>query len=121
MVNERTADAAIGREEAVLRGRPWIEEQVLDVRFRLSVRSFFQTTSEGADRLYRVVREAAGSGRRLVDLYSGVGSIGLCLADRFEEVFGVEIVEDAVDRAMRRSFYICVAVLKLPLSRWLIN
>jgi len=103
MVNERTADAAIGREEAVLRGRSWIEEQVLDVRFRLSVRSFFQTTSEGAERLYRVVREAAGSGRRLIDLYSGVGSIGLCLADRFEEVFGVEIVEDAVVDAKKNA------------------
>ena len=103
MVNERTADAAIGRQEAVLSGRPWIEEEVLGVRFQLSVRSFFQTTSEGAERLYRVVREAAGSGRRLIDLYSGVGSIGLCLADRFDEVFGVEIVEDAVEDAKRNA------------------
>ena len=102
-VNERVADAAIGSCRAVLRGREWIEEELGSLRLRLGVQSFFQTNTPGAEVLYQVVGEAVGRGDRLLDLYSGIGSIGLFLADRFKEVVGVEIVEPAVEDARENA------------------
>ncbi len=94
--NASVGDAARGELRSVLRGRPWIEERLGARRFRLSPTSFFQTNTAGALRLYDVVREAAGGGTRLLDLYCGTGSIGLYLADDFEEVVGVELDEGSV-------------------------
>jgi len=102
-VNDRVADAAIGACRAILRGRPWIEEAIGDLRLRLGVESFFQTNTAGAEVLYEVVGEAVGEGKRLLDLYSGIGSIGLFLASRFEEVVGVEVVEPAVEDARENA------------------
>ena len=46
--------------------------------------------------LYDEVKECAGSGHSLLDLYCGVGTIGIYLADNFDDVHGIEINEDAV-------------------------
>ncbi len=102
-VNERVADAAIGACRAVLRGEPFIEEALGGLRLRLSVESFFQTNTAGARVLYDLVGEAAGAGTRLLDLYCGTGSIGLYLADRVQEVVGVELVESAVADARENA------------------
>jgi 23S rRNA (uracil1939-C5)-methyltransferase len=96
MVNPGTGDAAIGERRAVLAGRPWIEEQLGPFRFQLSPTSFFQTNTPGAVVLYDVVAQAAGKGRRLLDLYCGTGTIALWVADRFSEVIGIERNEEAV-------------------------
>jgi len=78
-------------------GRDWFEEEVLGRTFRLSATSFFQTSTAGAEILYRTVGEALGEGRgTLLDLYCGVGTIGLVLADRFDAVVGVEEHPEAV-------------------------
>jgi 23S rRNA (uracil1939-C5)-methyltransferase len=102
-VNDRVADAAIGACRAVLRGEPFIEEVLGELRLRLSVESFFQTNSAGARILYDLVGEVVGSGNRLLDLYCGTGSIGLYLADRVQEVIGVELVESAVADARENA------------------
>ncbi|MFH1469260.1 MAG: 23S rRNA (uracil(1939)-C(5))-methyltransferase RlmD [Pseudomonadota bacterium] len=103
MVNDRVADAAIGEQRAVLRGRPWLEERLGHLRFRLAPLDFFQTNTPGAEVLYSVVAEAAGRGRRLLDLYCGTGAIGLWLAPAFAEVVGVEIHAPAVESAARNA------------------
>jgi 23S rRNA (uracil1939-C5)-methyltransferase len=102
-VNDRVADAAVGEQRAVLRGRNWLEERLGALRFSLAPQAFFQTNSSGAELLYETVASAAGTGVRLLDLYCGSGSIALWLADRFEEVVGVELhgpaVRDACENA----------------------
>jgi 23S rRNA (uracil1939-C5)-methyltransferase len=103
LVNERVADAAVGELRAVLRGRPWLTERLGRLRLRLAPLDFFQTNTPGAEVLYEVVAEAAGGGRRLLDLYCGTGSIGLWLAPAFEEVIGVEVHAPAVESAARNA------------------
>lgn len=79
-------------------GRERLTEELRGLRFEISHNAFFQTNTEMAERLYELVAEFAGlTGReRVFDLYCGIGSIGLSLARQAGEVWGVEIVPDAV-------------------------
>ena len=98
-VNPGVGDAAIGELRAIVSGDGAITEQLGEVHYRLSATAFFQTNTPAAAKLYDVVAEAAGGGKRLLDLYCGTGAIGLYLADRFDEVLGVELNPDAVEDA----------------------
>jgi 23S rRNA (uracil1939-C5)-methyltransferase len=104
-VAETTRD---GKTE-LLRGDERLEEELLDLRFRISPDAFFQTNTEMAERLYRSAAELAGlSGReRVLDLYCGIGTIGLALSLDAGDVWGVEVVEravaDAIDNARLNS------------------
>jgi 23S rRNA (uracil1939-C5)-methyltransferase len=79
-------------------GREYLEEELAGLRLRISPDAFFQTNTEMAERLYAVAGEYAGlSGReRVFDLYCGIGTIGLALAARAGEVWGIELTESAV-------------------------
>ena len=67
-------------------------------RFRISPASFYQVNHDACELLYGIAKERAElTGKELViDLYCGIGSIGLSMADRASEVLGMEIVESAV-------------------------
>jgi 23S rRNA (uracil1939-C5)-methyltransferase len=82
-------------------GREYVEEELCGLRLRISPTAFFQTNTEMAERLYAVAAEyALLSGReRLFDLYCGIGTIGLVMAGRAGEVWGVEAAEGAVRNA----------------------
>jgi 23S rRNA (uracil1939-C5)-methyltransferase len=67
-----------------------MEEGMGRLRFRLSAGSFFQVNTLQAEVLYDTAKRMAGKGHRLLDLYTGVGTIALWLADQFDEVGGVE-------------------------------
>jgi 23S rRNA (uracil1939-C5)-methyltransferase len=79
-------------------GAEHLEEEVCELRLRISPGAFFQTNTEMAERLYAVATGYADlSGReRLFDLYCGIGTIGLAMAGRAGEVWGIEAVEQAV-------------------------
>jgi 23S rRNA (uracil1939-C5)-methyltransferase len=79
-------------------GAEYLEEELCGLRFRVSHRAFFQTNTEMAERLYEIAAEMAGlTGReRVFDLFCGIGTLGLTLARRAGEVWGVEIVPEAV-------------------------
>jgi 23S rRNA (uracil1939-C5)-methyltransferase len=93
-----------GRTEAI-KGSEMLEEELAGLRFQISPDAFFQTNTEMAERLYGVAAELAGlSGReRVLDLYSGIGTIALVLALDAGEVAGVEIVERAVADAIENA------------------
>ena len=80
------------------RGQPYIEEEMEDLRFRIGPKSFYQTNSEGAFNLYKIVRDfAAIKPTDLVyDLYTGAGTIANFVARQARRVVGVEYVEQAV-------------------------
>jgi 23S rRNA (uracil1939-C5)-methyltransferase len=99
--------------EHLIHGQPFIEE-VLDVpstpkplRFEIHPRAFFQTNPRQAERLYGLVVEAllssATPNPRVLDLYCGTGTIGLCLAPAAHRVVGVELSPQAVDSARRNA------------------
>ncbi len=100
-VAEQTRDT----ESRVLSGAAAIEERIGSLRFSISPDAFFQTNTEMAERLYSVVAEFAeltGS-ERVFDLFCGIGTIGLSLAHRAKEVWGVEIIEAAVADAIANA------------------
>ncbi len=103
--NGRKSNVAVADVETVLYGPGFIEERILDHRFRIRANSFFQTNSAQAERLYQVGFDLLRPERadRLLDLYCGAGTIGLLLARRVRDVTGVELVPDAVELARQNA------------------
>jgi 23S rRNA (uracil1939-C5)-methyltransferase len=89
----------------IVKGRAVLEEELSGLRFRISPDAFFQTNTEMAERLYGAAAELAGlSGReKVLDLFCGIGTIALVLALDAGEVWGVEIVEEAVADAIENA------------------
>jgi 23S rRNA (uracil1939-C5)-methyltransferase len=79
-------------------GAEHLEEELCGLRFRISHNAFFQTNTEMAERLYAVAAEMSGltGAERVFDLFCGIGTLGLSLAPRAGEVWGVEIVPEAI-------------------------
>jgi 23S rRNA (uracil1939-C5)-methyltransferase len=79
-------------------GEEYLEEELCDLRFRISHRAFFQTNTEMAERLYGIATDMAGltGSERVFDLFCGIGTLGLTMAKRAGEVWGIEIVPDAI-------------------------
>jgi 23S rRNA (uracil1939-C5)-methyltransferase len=79
-------------------GEEFLAEELAQLQFRVSPTAFFQTNTETAERLYEIAAGYAElSGReRVFDLYCGIGTIGLVLARRAGEVWGIETVPEAV-------------------------
>ncbi len=99
-VNRRRDNVILSDETVLLWGSEFITETLLGYRFRLSVDSFFQVNPAQTERLYAVAASYLGDGvRDLLDLYCGVGSIGICLSEKVRRLTGVEIVARAVQDA----------------------
>jgi 23S rRNA (uracil1939-C5)-methyltransferase len=92
-------------ETQIVKGPAAIEEELSGLRFRISPDAFFQTNTEMAERLYGAAVELAGlSGReKVLDLFCGIGTIALVLALDAGEVWGVEIIEEAVADAIENA------------------
>jgi 23S rRNA (uracil1939-C5)-methyltransferase len=88
-----------------IKGRENLEEELCGLTFRISPDAFFQTNTEMAEHLYGAAAELAGlSGReRVVDLFCGIGTIALVFALDAAEVWGVELVEQAVADAIENA------------------
>ena len=103
-VNDRPAEVT-NLPTKLLWGEPWIEEEILGLRFRIRPNAFFQTNSEMCQVLYRLAGEYAGlTGEETVyDLYCGTGTIGLSLAGSAFAVWGVEASEESVACALENA------------------
>jgi 23S rRNA (uracil1939-C5)-methyltransferase len=86
-------------------GKPYIEERMEDLVFRIGPKSFYQTNSEQAYRLYSIVRQYAGlTGVETVyDLYTGAGTIAIFLAGQSKRIVGIEYVPEAIEDAKINS------------------
>lgn len=105
MVNDKLNDSLGDRDPILYAGRDHIFEQMENLRFKIGPKSFYQTNSEQAYELYKVVREyAALSGSEVVyDLYTGTGTIANFVAAKAKSVVGVEYVEEAIEDAKVNS------------------
>lgn len=101
IINDGLADIVQSDETRVLYGSEFIYEELLGLKFKISVFSFFQTNSLGAEVLYSKAREYIGdtNDKLIFDLYSGTGTIAQIIAPVAKKVIGVEIVEEAVEAA----------------------
>jgi 23S rRNA (uracil1939-C5)-methyltransferase len=86
-------------------GSERLREELFDLKLEMSHGAFFQTNTEMAERLYAIAAEFAGlsGNERLFDLYCGIGTIGLTMAKRAGEVWGLEIVAEAIADAERNA------------------
>lgn len=105
VVNTKANDTITDLEISCFSGQPFITEQMGDVKFRIGPKSFYQTNSEQAHRLYDVAKEFAGlTGDEIVyDLYTGTGTIANYVARRARKVIGVEYVPEAIEDAKVNS------------------
>jgi 23S rRNA (uracil1939-C5)-methyltransferase len=95
-------ETTYGGRTTLVSGDERIHEEISGLRFKISPEAFFQTNTEMAEQLYGVAAEFADlqGWERLYDLYSGIGTIGLSLATRAGELWGIEVVEQAVADAL---------------------
>ena len=99
--NTRRDNVILGDSYEVLWGQDYITDSIGEIRYQISPLSFYQVNPVQTRRLYRQALEYAGlTGKETVyDLYCGIGTISLFLAQRAGKVFGVEIVPQAVEDA----------------------
>ncbi len=85
----------------------WGEERIADVmngvRFFISPRSFYQINTAQAERIYAEAAARLSSEDVLLDLYCGIGTIGLTCAHRVQSVVGIEVVDAAIEDAKRNA------------------
>ena len=103
--NTKNTNVILGPNYRTIWGRDFLEERLCGMTFRLSVPSFFQINRAQTERLYAQALEFAGlTGQETVlDLYCGIGTISLALAQRAGQVIGAEIVPEAVQDAQANA------------------
>lgn len=116
-INGRKASIAVGEKEKVLRGDGFINDKIGPFSFRISANSFFQTNTSSALKLYeQVLRYANPKGtEKVLDLYSGTGTIPIFLSDRVRSVTGIEISQiatadadrNALENGVRNCQFVC--------------
>jgi 23S rRNA (uracil1939-C5)-methyltransferase len=101
VINNKANDTIFDRETVVYQGSAYIVEKMEELQFIIGPKSFYQTNSEQAYRLYSLVREFAGlQGNELVyDLYTGTGTIANFLARQCRKVIGIEYIPEAIEDA----------------------
>ena len=103
--NNSLSDAVVPERIRLLYGEPRLTEAVCGLHFEISPFSFFQTNTRAAEKLYEKVREyiSVTPDSLVYDLYSGTGTIAQILAPVAGEVWGVELVEEAVEAARNNA------------------
>lgn len=104
-INDSLGDVVQADRLELLYGRDYINEELLGLKFQISPFSFFQTNTLGAEKLYSIVRDFAGDidDNIVFDLYSGTGTIAQIMAPVAKKVVGIEIVEEAVEKAKENA------------------
>ncbi len=106
-INEKRTNVILGDENITLWGKDTIEDIFCGLRVKISPLSFYQVNRECAELICKKAAELAGlnAGERLVDLFCGIGTIGLSMIKDFPdaELVGVEIIPDAVENAKENA------------------
>ena len=120
--NDSVADAVIDEGTKILYGRDYYNEEILGLKFKVKAFAFFQTNIDAIERLYSDLMDVVPDvyGKTVYDLYCGTGTISQLLASKAKDVYGIEIVEDAVEAARANTelngisncHYICGDVKK---------
>ncbi|WP_299530728.1 23S rRNA (uracil(1939)-C(5))-methyltransferase RlmD [Ulvibacterium sp.] len=105
VINQKRNDTIYDQEVLRHSGRDYILEEMEGLSFKIDAKSFYQTNSEQAYELYKLVRDfAALTGEELVyDLYTGTGTIAQFVAKNAKKVIGIEAVPEAIDNAKENA------------------
>ena len=124
-INEGHGNAILGRETLCLYGKDSIEDKIGELSFSISVPSFYQVNPAQTEKIYgKALEYAALTGEETVwDCYCGIGTISLFLAQKAKQVYGLEIVPEAIENAKKNAeknglhnteFYVGAAEEVLP-------
>ncbi|MDR1846892.1 MAG: 23S rRNA (uracil(1939)-C(5))-methyltransferase RlmD [Bacteroidales bacterium] len=105
VINNKLNDTITDLEIITYNGKDYLTEQMEDLQFRVGPKSFYQTNSRQAYRLYSIVREFAGltGSETVYDLYTGTGTIANFIARQCLKVIGIEYVNEAIEDAKINS------------------
>lgn len=105
VINEKGNDTITDQKIEVFYGKDYILEEMEGLQFRIGPKSFYQTNSEQAYNLYKVVRDFANPGKEdiVYDLYTGTGTIANFIARQVKKVIGIEYVPEAIEDAKINS------------------
>ncbi len=104
-VNIKWNDSMFDLEPVVYHGKGYAIEKLEDFQFKIGPKSFFQTNSKQAERLYQVTRDFVElTGNEVVyDLYCGTGSIGIFVSRQAKKIIGVEMIAAAIEDAKENA------------------
>lgn len=99
--NREKTNVIMGKELETIWGKDYIVDSIRDIEFKISPLSFYQVNPVQTEKLYSIALDFAGlSGKETVwDLYCGIGTISLFLSQKAKQVYGVEIVPQAIEDA----------------------
>lgn len=104
-INKKSTNVVLGDRYLTLFGKPYITDVLCGKKFNISPGSFYQVNHDTAELLYETAASLGEfSGKETVlDLYCGIGTIGLSVADKVGEIIGIEIVPEAVECAKENA------------------
>ena len=105
VINGKANDTLYDQDIKLFRGRDYILESMEGLQFSINAKSFYQTNSDQAYELYKIIRDFAGlTGEELVyDLYTGTGTIAQFVSKKARKVIGVEAVPEAIADAKENA------------------
>jgi 23S rRNA (uracil1939-C5)-methyltransferase len=100
-INTKWNDTIYDLSPVVYHGKGFVLEKLEDFSFKIGPKSFFQTNTLQAEKLYSITRDFAGlTGNEIVyDLYCGTGSIGIFVSRMAKKIIGVEVIAEAIEDA----------------------
>ena len=105
VINMKPNDSIYDQKVNLFYGRDYITEKICGLRFKINAKTFFQTNSTQAEKLFYLVKKFLEPSKNdiLYDLYSGIGTIGQILSKDVKKVVGIDIVEDSIIYANENS------------------
>ncbi|MBM7643722.1 23S rRNA (uracil(1939)-C(5))-methyltransferase RlmD [Streptococcus loxodontisalivarius] len=104
-INDQNTNAILGREFKTLYGSDTIKDSMLGNDYEISAQSFYQVNTIMAEKLYQTAIDFSDLSPEdtVIDAYSGIGTIGLSFAKQVKQVYGVEVIEAAVEDAKKNA------------------
>ena len=104
-VNKRATNVILGEKENILYGKGYIKDILCGIKFKISPKSFYQINKIQCEKLYSKAIELSKLSKEdiILDAYCGIGTIGLICASKVKQVYGVEIVQDAINDAISNA------------------
>lgn len=104
-INDQNTNAIFGKEWRTLYGQDYITDQMLGNDFQIAGPAFYQVNTEMAEKLYQTAIDFAELKKDdvIIDAYSGIGTIGLSVAKHVKEVYGVELIPEAVENSQKNA------------------
>ena len=104
-INSKNTNVILGDKNIILYGDGYIYDELMGYKFKISAKSFYQTNPIQTEKLYKKAIEFANLNENdiLCDLYCGIGTIGICASNKVKKVYGIEIVQEAIEAAKENA------------------